>query len=353
MSTPSPPLAAIRAAIADHGPIGFDEYMELALYGPGGYYERPPVGPEGDYVTSPHVHPVFGELLAEALRELWTHLGEPDPFALVELGAGDGTLARQLLRHLEDLPLGYTAVERSSGARKMLRAIEGLVVSRSIPGDPSVVLGHELLDNLPFKIFRGTAEMRVATDGDLLILARAPIAPGVDLHGRAAGEGEERVLPTGALALVRELGARLRHGYALFVDYGTERGAGGPVHGYRGHRVIEDVLDRPGSADITAGVDFGVLSREALEFGLESFRLRTQSQALASLGYEDWMRAELASQGALLNEDRGMDAVRTWAGRSSATILVNPEQLGRLRWWGVASRGLPRPTFLTDRTQGT
>ena len=51
----------IREAIRDHGPIAFDEFMELALYGPGGFYEEPPVGADGDFVTSPHVHEVFAE----------------------------------------------------------------------------------------------------------------------------------------------------------------------------------------------------------------------------------------------------------------------------------------------------
>jgi SAM-dependent MidA family methyltransferase len=345
MATPQNAEAAIRAAIADHGPIGFDEYMELALYGAGGYYEHPPIGPEGDFVTSPHVHPVFGELLARGLRELWTRLGEPAPFSLVELGAGDGTLARQLLRHLEDLPLRYTAVERSPGARDSLHAIEGVVVHENIPADPSVVLGHELLDNLPFKLVRGTVELRVAIDGDLLTLVRVPLEPGLRPEPDAE-MGEDEVLPTGALALVRELGTRLRHGYAIFIDYGTEHGAGGPVHGYRGHRVVEDVLAQPGTTDITAGIDFGILAREAAASGLTPFPVSTQFDALGALGIEGWMRSELASQGALLNEGRGMEAVRTWAGRSRSTILVSPDQLGRMKWWALASRGLPRPSFL-------
>ena len=58
------PASRIRAEIVASGPIGFDRFMELALYGPDGFYEHPPVGPGGDFVTSPHVHPVFGEQLA-------------------------------------------------------------------------------------------------------------------------------------------------------------------------------------------------------------------------------------------------------------------------------------------------
>jgi hypothetical protein len=63
------------------------------------------------------------------------------------------------------------------------------------------------------------------------------------------------------------------------------------------------------------------------------------------------MHAELASQGALLNDGQGMEAVRRWAGRSRASILVAPDRLGRLRWFGLAKPGLPRPSFLAEETR--
>ncbi|HET9672284.1 MAG TPA: SAM-dependent methyltransferase, partial [Actinomycetota bacterium] len=107
---------AAARAIRDHGPIGFDEYMELTLYGEDGYYHDPPVGPHGDFVTSPHVHPVFAELLARGLADLHARLGQPVPFRIAEVGAGDGTLAGAMLPHLAPLHPAYTAVERSRGA---------------------------------------------------------------------------------------------------------------------------------------------------------------------------------------------------------------------------------------------
>ena len=98
MQPPSDAEADLRArvvsAIEDHGPISFAEYMEIALYARGGFYDAPPVGTAGHFVTSPHIHPLFGELLARGLRGLWERLGRPDPFRVVEAGAGDGTLAR-------------------------------------------------------------------------------------------------------------------------------------------------------------------------------------------------------------------------------------------------------------------
>ena len=176
----SPVRDAIVEAIRDHGPISFAEYMERALYGPGGYYEHPPVGADGDFVTSPHVHPVFAALLAGGIRQMAERLGDPSPLRLVEVGAGDGTLATQLLAHLDDLDVAYTAVERSAGARTRLAEIPGVAVAEEIPASPHIVLAHELLDNLPFRRVRmteeGPREVRVGLgDGDRLeeVLDRA------------------------------------------------------------------------------------------------------------------------------------------------------------------------------------
>jgi SAM-dependent MidA family methyltransferase len=211
-----------------------------------------------------------------------------------------------------------------------------------------VVLGHELLDNLPFRLVREDMEVRVDADGGRLVDVLGPLPPDLASLADAHDDEVERTVPTGAVALIHDLAPRLSKGYALFVDYGGDGGAGGPVHGYRGHRVVEDVLAHPGTTDITAGVDFGILRREAATLGLAVFPTTRQHLALASLGFERWMREELATQGALLNEERGMEAVRRWTGRSRASILVSPNQLGRMCWWGLASSGLPRPSFLTD-----
>jgi NADH dehydrogenase [ubiquinone] 1 alpha subcomplex assembly factor 7 len=323
----------IGDAIRDHGPISFAEYMELALYGQGGFYERPPVGPQGDFVTSPHVHPVFAHLLGSALLELWDALGRPEPFRLTEVGAGDGTLARQLQEALAAVPLAYAAVERSAGARSALMTISGIEVLDELGGNPQLVLAHELLDNLPFRRFRGDAEVQVELDGDRLV-------------ERCDGEGEERIVPEGALAFIDLLANVMTRGYALLIDYGGLGGSGGPLHGYRDQRVVEDVLADPGSSDITAGVDFALLADRARNRGLEVAGIATQHDVLMALGFETWIHEELRAQAALLDRRRGLEAVRTWSGRSRATLLVDPAALGRVRWMLLATPGLPVPAWL-------
>ena len=339
---------AVAGAIRDHGPISFAEYMELALYGPGGFFEHPPVGPDGHFVTSPHVHPVFAELLARAIVDLHARLGEPRPLRLTEVGAGDGTLARQLIEHLRGLDVAYTAVETSQGARRALDATGGIGVLERLVGSPQLILANELMDNLPFRRLRGTAsgtkEVMVGLDHDRLVEHLADPSPG---HDVALGDGEETVLPEGAIAFIEEVAARLAHpGYSLLIDYGGVGEPGGSAHGYRAHRPVDDLLDRPGSSDITCGLDFELLGEHAERHGLIAFPSVTQRHALSALGFDHWIHEQLRWQTELLSRREGLDAVRTWSGRSRATLLVDPSALGRLRWLLLATPGLHAPSWV-------
>lgn len=331
---------AIRRAIQDRGPITFAEFMELALYGPGGYYERPPVGPTGDFVTSPHVHPVFGAMLGDAVRGLFEALGRPAPLRIAEVGAGDGTLAAQLLDALADLDVEYEAIDVSPGARSALATIDGVQVGTELTGTPHVVVANELLDNLPFRRLRGDREVCVGLDGDRLVEV------GTAWNGDSGPPDRETIVPVGTFAFIEQLAVTLTHGYALLIDYGAVGSSGGDIHGYRDHHVVEDVLADPGSSDITAGVDFASTARHAEECGLVAFPSVTQRDALLALGFEDWLRGELERQTTLLDEREGLEAVRTWSGRSRATLLVDPSALGRLCWLLVATPGLPPAPWL-------
>jgi SAM-dependent MidA family methyltransferase len=339
----------IAEAIDDHGPITFAEYMDLALYGPDGYYERAPIGPEADFVTSPHVHPVFGAFLADAIRELWGGLGEPRPFHVIEVGAGDGTLLRQILPDLADLDVRAIAVERSARARRQLEDIGDVEVADAIPEHPGLVLAHEVLDNLPFRRISGTSEVRVGMDGGRLVELPVPASRELmalaEARAASASMPGEAIVPIGATAFVRDA---LAHGprYVLAIDYGSARGAVGPPHGYRGHRVVDDLLTNPGRTDITAGVDFGLIAEAVRQDGSTAFADVSQRDALIALGFAAWVTSQMERQQDLLATGRGAEAVRTWGGRSRATILVDPAGLGRFRWFLAATHGLGGPDWL-------
>jgi SAM-dependent MidA family methyltransferase len=337
------PLDRIRREIDDDGPVTFARFMELALYGPGGFYEDPPVGAARHFVTSPHVHPVFGELLARGVDEIWEALGTPRPFRVTEVGAGDGTLARSLLAHTEAIPVRYTAVERSAGARAALAELEDVRVTDRLAAPAHLVLANELLDNLPFRVVRGGREVRIGREGDRLVEVLAPME---DELAAFTDDEDERVIPAGAFAFIDDLARALDRGYALLIDYGGLGTSGGPVHGYRGHALVEDVLTNPGSADITAGVDFDLIAERAVADGLIAFPTVTQRAALVALGLGDWLQDELGRQRMRLDAGDGREAVAAWSGRNEATMLVDPGGLGRLRWLLLATPGLDGPPWL-------
>src|SRR5919199_5379898 len=104
--------------------ITFAEYMDLVLYHPQyGYYATGEVniGSEGDFFTSSHLGRDFGELLAEQFAQMWEILGRPTPFTLLEMGAGQGLLAADILyylhRHYSDCfeSVEYIIVEKAAG----------------------------------------------------------------------------------------------------------------------------------------------------------------------------------------------------------------------------------------------
>ncbi len=96
-------VIAQRIYQSEHQRITFAEFMELALYhSQFGYYSSPSsiIGPQGDFVTSPHMGHDFGEVLAEQFADMWQALGQPNPFTLVEMGAGQGLVAADVLEWL-------------------------------------------------------------------------------------------------------------------------------------------------------------------------------------------------------------------------------------------------------------
>jgi NADH dehydrogenase [ubiquinone] 1 alpha subcomplex assembly factor 7 len=347
--------ARIREAIADHGPIGFDEFMELALYGPGGFFEAPPVGADRHFVTSPHVHPfVFSHCLRDALLDAWHALGEPDPFRVVELGAGDGTLAASLIEAFAELPtpsLDYTAVEISPGAREALgaRGLRAVQAIEELEPFEGVAFANELLDNLPFLRARGSrsgvVEVKVGLgDGRLTELEvpwdRADVPP------PSLGAGAETAVPVGSFEALDALAATIRRGSVLVIDYGKAGGPVGPPRGYREQRLVADLLTRPGDTDVTAGVDFDRVAAHGRRLGLRAFRPVSQADALRLLGYGRWERTMREIQSMLQRTGRGAEAVRVWEARSRAGLLAEPSGFGGFWWLVLSTEGLPAPGWL-------
>jgi SAM-dependent MidA family methyltransferase len=367
VARPKPLDERLVEEIRARGPITFAEFMDVALYDPDqGFYARPPIGDEGDFVTSPHVSPAFGSLVARQLAESWEVLGRPSPFTVVEIGAGDGTLARQLRVAVAWVPafaeaFRYVAVERTPGALAVLRD-HGLETRTSV-GDLEPVAGcvvaNEVLDNVPFHRLRRrdgrTVEVMVGADGERLTEEEsAPTAEALAAVHRPLRPGEERPVSPAALALVRGVASVLDRGFAFLFDYGFRpEEPPGPVHAYREHRVLAEVLERPGSRDVTAAVDLEAVAGEARRAGLQVWGPVTQRDALLSLGYRMWSAGVHQRQAEAQERHEGLEANRLFEARSRASILVDPAKLGGLYLLALGTEGLPPPAaVLGDRQAG-
>jgi SAM-dependent MidA family methyltransferase len=334
----------IKAEIHARGPMTFARFMDLALYDPSeGFYSDPPVGegPGTAFATSPHVSPVYGLLLARQIQELWEQLGRPRPFLVAEAGAGDGTLARQIL---DGLPpetadaVRYVGIERSAAGRAAVEAA-GIAATADLdavePAEFGCILANELLDNLPFHrvrlTHRGLVELFVGidgADGSLTLVEGVPSTPDLVASAPPLSPGQEAVIGLGAVRFVERAAGLVQRGYIWIVDYASPAGEPAAVHGYRSHRVEGDVLAEPGSRDITAGVDFQSLVRRAHQLGLSSWGPAGQRAVLLALGFRQLDQAAQRRQVEAIAARRGVEALRIYSNRTRANLLLASEGLG-------------------------
>lgn len=318
----------LRAAAGPAGFLPFDRVADLALYDPEvGYYEspRPPLGPSGDFYTAAHASRLFGRTLARRALLEFERLGRPRVFRVVELGPGDGRLAREIVASLAaalpaEVELDYVLVERSSA---LAAAASAALAPLEKPGRVRVraagsagedgpftglLLANELLDAVPFRrlIARGGAwrELGVRVGTDPPAWAEGPMRPlpGPPLPAPPRDGVVLEVSPF-AEAILREVGDHLAHGSALFLDYGLEEPElllghpEGTLSALRAHRVVADPLRELGRADLSAFVNFTRLRAAAERAGLVESMYVGQAEALLRWGLPELLESEARSAG--------------------------------------------------------
>src|SRR5215471_7808814 len=114
----------LQSRIRQQGPLSFRDFMDEALYHPEfGYYtsKRNPIGRQGDFYTSSDLDPIFGKLLARKFAQMATAVGiAPENFIVLELGAGRGLLASEILSRQR---FRYSILERSASMKERQREL--------------------------------------------------------------------------------------------------------------------------------------------------------------------------------------------------------------------------------------
>lgn len=365
-------LAAIRAEIAQEGPITFARFMERALYEPGhGFYRRPQAGPGlagADFLTAPETHPIFGAAVGRLVEETWLAIGRPDPFTITEVGAGSGGLAAGLLGGLRDLGspllpvLRYRPIEveaaRLDTIRERLAAggLDGCLVGGprddlvgglgadpgERPDETGAVVANEVLDALPVHrvVGRrdGVRELLVTVDAEAggglawqeAVPTTAALAQRLDAEQVTLADGQVTEICLALDDWVATIAARLRRGVVVLVDYASEPGnLHGPAHptgslrAFARHAVGADPFRHVGRQDLTATVDLAAVRAAATRAGMTLIGETTQAELLARAGTSELTDAYLRRPGATLQ-----DALHL---RSALARLMDPRGMGGFR----------------------
>lgn len=377
---PSPEARAASDRLADRiaeriavagGWVGFDVWMAMALYEPAlGYYTggARKFGQAGDFVTAPEISPLFGACVAAQCAQWF----ERAPARIVEFGAGSGALAADVLDALQHLGAPadeYLIVEVSGELRERQRE----TIARRVPSMlarvrwldawpqriSGVILGNELLDAMPARVFRvldgavlerGVTLLHGTQDGRRFEWQDRPADADFErrVRARLAGpiadaEGDWPADYVGELgeqseAWVREAGRRLEVGAMLLIDYGfprreffhPQRALGTLMCHYR-HHAHGDPFLLPGLQDITVHVDFSATAEAAADAGLDLLGFASQARFLFDLGLLDRLVRTSGAEGSIDDRKRAQ-AVHT---------LVSEAEMGELFKAIAFGRGMP------------
>jgi SAM-dependent MidA family methyltransferase len=277
--------------------------MEEALYHPEfGYYSSShnPLGREGDFYTSADLDPVFGKLLARRFTAMSEELNVPaDSFAIVELGAGRGLLARDILQS-QKFP--YRILERSAAMRERQREVlQGLDVEwiEELPKDLiGCIFSNEFFDALPVhRVVRRNGVLREVYLNENFVEVEGEPQPGVEAP---VGEGNLADISIDARDWIGRIAASIKTGFHLAIDYGyLEREfyarPRGTLMCYWRHQVSEDPYVRVGEQDMTAHVNFSDLIESGRAASLLKSEFSTQMDFLIRLGILDDMESLASS----------------------------------------------------------
>ena len=376
----------VRGRVAERGAITFAEFMETALFWPGGgYYSKGGAGDaRQDYYTSPQVHPAFGALLAVQVYQMWDLLERPGPFWVVELGAGNGLLGQDFTGAARRLPGGfgeslrYVCVDRRAAAAGTPAPPEvrtpgrpDTVVAAGVPFRQvqGCLLSNELLDSFAVHQVRmgpeGLREVYVTLEaGELAATLGEPSTPALasrlaDL-GIELAEGQTAEINLGLEGWASGVAASIARGFVLTIDYGHLapelysaecRGRGALTTFYR-HTQLDAPFRHVGRQDITAQVDFTSVMSAGHGSGLDVLGLATQAAFLQRLGLGRLQRRlaglGLPQEAADANRAGMLDLARR-GGLGDFKVLVQGKGVGTPRLWGLEpSSESPTPAEALD-----
>ncbi len=308
----------------ERAPLSFRDFMASALYHPtlGYYSSTPKIGRDGDFMTAVRAGCLFGQLLAQCLHDLWCSMGSPSDCALIESGAHDGTLARDILRWTRDFspefhraicyqiiePLSLCRTAQQTALSDFAEKMEWVTGPSPTPCAHGIHIANEVLDALPCHLLRfenGRYQEVCVTcaDGHLdyctLQITDTALLDWLQSECPPEIEGYTCECCTDLEPWIRDTLSGISCGYALWIDYGLHSPdllhpsrPQGTLRGYRQHTLCHDLLSEPGRKDLTYHVNWSRVKQATQAVGWRTVGFTDQHHFFTDLVKEDLVAAE-------------------------------------------------------------
>jgi len=330
-------LNILLRQIRQTGPLTIADYMKTCLLHPNyGYYSKQdPFGTNGDFITSPEISQMFGELLGLCLAQNWIDQGKK-PFALVEAGPGRGTLMVDILRATKSVPefhqkMTIHLIEESTELQKIQKEnlsnfyVQWHTSVHTIPEKALFFIANEFFDALPIRQFKRAntcwEEVLIGEKNNKLIYYLGNKIPlnTIPYHIENTKIGDVIEMCMAAKPIITALSTRIKSygGCAIIIDYGDDNLIGNTFQAVKNHKKI-DALKLPGDSDLTAHVDFKELTRDISEIMVT--KTTSQGILLERLGIND------RSKKLISNIPDNQKNIHTTAMRR----LTHPSEMGSL-----------------------
>ena len=346
----------IEKIIAKKGPISIADFMNIALTDEiNGYYRKKmPLGSKGDFITSPDISQIFGEILGIWILDLWIRLEKPKNIQIVDLGGGRGTLLRDIRRVLGDKIQNYVFIDINVELIKLQKkAVKGALHFKrieDIPKKPSIFIGNEFLDTFPVNQFvlsnECFKEVCVDYKNQKLIFSHQVTSLSKTLDQKKLNQVkvndileinfESRKFIDKVSSFIKE-----NNGGAIFFDYGYTSSHGDTFQAIRENKFVNP-LDDPGNADLTAHVDFSDITQQAINNLVNVWGPDTQGTFLKKMGAIERFKA-LES----LSDNKIKQELRLGLNR-----LIDIDEMGKLfKVLAITSNKFPSPEGFTCGTR--
>ena len=297
--------------------LPLDKFINLSLYDENnGYYmKKNPFGKKGDFITSPNISRLFSEMIAIWVISFWKSLGSPKKFNLIELGAGNGEMMKDLVGSFQNFPVflnscNFVIHEKSpflvNIQKKKLIDTKITWVSKisKLGNNPSIFIANEFFDSIAIRQFRKKKNLwfekfvNLKEKDNIFFFEKKINIKKIEKNLNFNISRGQTFIEYSELGFnyLRDISKVIKKntGGLLLIDYGyTEKKMKNTLKAVSNHK-IANILNDKGNIDITHNINFNLFKRFVEKMGGLKNNLTSQRNFLLRMGIQQ--RAEILSK---------------------------------------------------------